>query len=107
MINLSSLRINNSSQFLDTSSVRLGLKFVLLDLSSDFSENFLFLSFRRILIRSFSRSRLDFRFRDKSELGSYTGLSVLVRAKRTELATNFLHESDKFVSGSLVLLAPD
>ena len=27
--------------------------------------------------------------------------------KRTELATNFLHKSDKFVSGSLVLLAPE
>ena len=31
----------------------------------------------RILIRSFSRSRLDFRFFDKSELGSYTGLPYL------------------------------
>ena len=26
---------------------------------------------------------------------------------RTELATNFLHESDELVSGSLVLVAPD
>ena len=28
-------------------------------------------------------------------------------ALRTELVTNFLHESDKFVSGSLILLAPE
>ena len=46
MINFPSLRLNNSVQFLDTSSVRIGLKFVLLDLGSDFSENLLFLSFK-------------------------------------------------------------
>ena len=34
-----------------------------------------------------------------------TGLSVLLCEKGTELATNFLHESDKLVSSSLVLLA--
>ena len=50
-------------------------------------------------------SRLDFRF--WHELSSYTGLPVVVFARRTDLATNFLHESDKLVSGSLVLLAPD
>ena len=46
MINFPSLRINNSIQFADTSSIRTGLKFVLLDLGSDFSENLLFLSFK-------------------------------------------------------------
>ena len=30
-----------------------------------------------------------------------------MRVKRNELVTNVLHESDKFVSGSLVLLAPE
>ena len=46
MINVHSLRINNSSQFLDTSSIRIGLEFVLLDLRSDFSKHLLFLSFK-------------------------------------------------------------
>ena len=46
MINFSSLRLNNSIQFLDTSSIRIGLKFLFLDLGSDFSENLLFLSFK-------------------------------------------------------------
>ena len=45
MINFS-LRLNNSIQFLNTSSIRIGLKFVFLNLSSDFSENLLFLSFK-------------------------------------------------------------
>ena len=46
MINLPSLRLNNSTLFLDTSSIRIDLKFVLLDLRSNFSENWLFLSFK-------------------------------------------------------------
>ena len=46
MINLHLLKSNNSSEFLDTSSVRLGLKFVLLDHRFDFSKNLLFLSFK-------------------------------------------------------------
>ena len=81
MINFPSLRLNNSNQFVDTSSIRIGLKFVLMDLSSDFM---------------FSISRLDLRV--WCELSSHTGLSVLVCVcvrKRTELATNFHHESDK------------
>ena len=44
MINFSSLRLNNSTQFLSTSSIRIGLKFVLMDLGSNFGENLLFLS---------------------------------------------------------------
>ena len=55
---------------------------------------------RRILILSLSMLRPDFRF--WHELGSYTGLPVLVRE-----AIHFLHESDKVVSGSLFLLAPE
>ena len=58
MINFHSLRINSSSQFLDTFSIRIGLKFVFLDLSSDFSENLHFVSqreswFARFLSRDF------------------------------------------------------
>ena len=60
---------------------------------------------RRILILSFSISRFD--FRSWRELSSYTDLPILCVRKRTELATNFLHESDKLVSGSPVLLAPE
>ena len=44
MINFSSLRLNNSIQFLNNSSIRIGLKFLLLHLESNFSENLLFLS---------------------------------------------------------------
>ena len=44
---------------------------------------------KRILICLFSRSRLDFRIRDKFELGSYTGLPVLVCARK-DLAGNKL-----------------
>ena len=60
---------------------------------------------RRIMIWSFSIWRFGFRF--WHELSSFSGLSVLVCEKMTELAKNFLHESDKFVSGLLVLLAPE
>ena len=59
--------------------MRLGLKFVLLDIRSDLSENLLCLS-KRILIHSFSESRLDFRF--WHELSSCTGLSVLMCVKK-------------------------
>ena len=49
---------------------------------------------------SFSISRLGFSL--------LRGLTVLERhAKRTELATHFLHRSDKLVFGPLVLLAPE
>ena len=37
---------------------------------------------RRILTGSFSRSRLDLRFWDKFEFGSYTGLPELVRVRK-------------------------
>ena len=46
MISLFSLRLNNSIQFLKTSSIRIGLKFVFLNLGSNVSENLLFLSFK-------------------------------------------------------------
>ena len=46
MINLSSLRLDNSIQFLDTSSIRIGLKLVLLNLGSNVSENLLFFAFQ-------------------------------------------------------------
>ena len=62
---------------------------MLLDFSSDFSENLLFcLSKETNLVRT--------------RVSPY-----LCARKKTELATNFLHESDKLVSGSLVLLAPE
>ena len=61
---------------------------------------------RRILILSFSLSRLDFRFG-----ANFVHLRVSPylsdTQERTELATNFLHKSDKLVSGLLVLLAPE
>ena len=46
MFNLSSLELENSSQFLDTSSVRIGLKLVLQNLGSNVSENLLFFVFQ-------------------------------------------------------------
>ena len=46
MINFSSLRLDNSIQFLDTSPIRIGLTFVSLNLGSKISENLLFLSFK-------------------------------------------------------------
>ena len=59
---------------------------------------------RRILILLFSMSRPDFRFFETNQVCFRVSPYLCVR-KRTELATNFLHESDKIVSGSLVLLA--
>ena len=47
MINLTSLRLNNSIQFLDTSSIIIGLELVFLNLCSTISENLLFLSFQK------------------------------------------------------------
>ena len=44
-INLTSLRLDNSIQFLDT-FVIIGLELVFPNLSSDFSENLLFLTFK-------------------------------------------------------------
>ena len=74
-------RITNSIQFLDTSSVRIGLKFVLLDLGSHFSENLLFFVFQgRILLLSFCMSRLGFPF--GHELVSFSGLRAHVCAKK-------------------------
>ena len=59
----------------------------------------------RILMVSFSISRLGFCLH---ELSSCTGLPVLVCVwNRTELATNFLHKSDKLVFGPLILLYPE
>ena len=80
MINFSSLRLNNSTQFLDNSSIRIGLKFVFLDLGSDFSEHLLFLSFKENPDSFVSISRLDFRF--WCELSSHMGLPVLLCAKK-------------------------
>ena len=60
---------------------------LLIDLSSDFSENLLFLSSRRILVLSFSISRHYFRFLGRT--GFVYGSPYLRVRKRTELATNF------------------
>ena len=80
MINLSSLRFDNSIQFLNTCPIRIGLKLVFLILGSKISENLLFSRSKRILIVSFSISRLDFRF--WHEPRSCTGLPVLEWAKK-------------------------
>ena len=107
MINLSSLRLNDSIQFLETSSIRIGLKFVLLDLSSEISENLLFFFV-------FQGESWFFRFPCRDFISVSETNKVRTRVspylcvrKRTELTTNFLHESDKLVSSSLVLLAPE
>ena len=83
MINFHSLRLNNSSWFLDTSSVRLRLEIRASGISVLTSARICsFCISKRVLICLCSRSRLDFRFWDKFELGSYTGLSVLVSVKK-------------------------
>ena len=46
MIYLTSLRLNNSIQFLDTSSTIIGFELVFLNLCSTIRENSLFLSFK-------------------------------------------------------------
>ena len=100
MINFSSLRLDNSIQFLNTSPIRIGLKFMFLNFGSNFSENFLFLSFKE---------NLDcFVFHFATWFFSAARVSPFLSVwKMTELATNFLHKSDKLVFGSLVLLAPE
>ena len=45
-INFTSLRLDNSIQFLDTSSIIIGLELVFLNLCSTISENLLYLSFK-------------------------------------------------------------
>ena len=75
MINFSSWRLDNSIQFLNTSLVRIGLKFVLLD----FSENLLILSLKENP-DSFGfhvATLLSFWARTK-----FSGLPVLVCAKK-------------------------
>ena len=47
VINFSSLRLDNSIQFLDTSSVKIGLEFVFSNLCLTVSENLLSLSFQK------------------------------------------------------------
>ena len=93
---------------MDPSSVRLGLKFVLLDLRSDFSKNLLFFVFQgESWFSRFSGRDLISVFETNLNLVRIRVSPYLCVWKRTELATNFLHESDKFVSSSLVLLAPE
>ena len=78
-INLTLLSLDNSIQFLDTSSIIIGLELVFLNLCLTVSENLLFLSFKkRILICSFSESRLGFSLvLELGELRLCTGLTVL------------------------------
>ena len=47
VIIFSSLRLDNSTQFLDTSPIRIGLELVFVNLCSQVSENLLFLSFKK------------------------------------------------------------
>ena len=79
VLNFSSLRLDNSTQFLDTSPIRIGLELVFVNLCSTISENLPFLSFKEnpdLLI--FFESRLGFSLLlEPSELSSCTGLPVL------------------------------
>ena len=77
MINLTSLRLNNSIQFLDTSSIIIGLELVFVNLCSAISENLLFSLFKENPDLLISESRLGFSLlHELSELSS-TGLAVL------------------------------
>ena len=72
--------LQNLSNHSYTSSVRIGLKFVLLHLSSDFSEKLLFLSFKENPDSFVFHFETWFSF--FGEQSSHTGLSVLVCAKK-------------------------
>ena len=78
-INFSSLRPDNSIQFLDTSSIIIGLELEFLTLCSTISENLLFLSFQKnpdLLIFSVTTGfSLTFEISDPNSLE--TGLHVL------------------------------
>ena len=78
---------------------------VFLDLGSDFRENLLFFLENPDSFVFHFATWLSFLARTKFVYGSLS--PFLCVRKRTELATNFLQESDKLVSGSLVLLAPE
>ena len=79
MINFPSPKHINSIQFWDTSSIIIGWELVFLNLGSKISENLPFFCLsRRILIVSFSISRLGFSpTLELSKLSSLTGLPVL------------------------------
>ena len=78
-INFTSLRLDNSIQFLDISSVIIGLELVSESLLDSQRESTLFCRSRRILIYSFSESRRGFSLTfEISDLNSSeTGLPVL------------------------------
>ena len=77
-INLTSLRFDNSIQFLDTSSVIIGLELVCVNLCSTISENLLFLPFKKADLLIFWVATWIFSFTlENSEPNSFTGLPVL------------------------------
>ena len=107
-INFLSLRLDNSFQFLNTSFVMIGLELVFVNICSAISENLLFFSSKRVLICSFSESRLGFsRLLERNEFTKGSPRSHMTDRQGTDLATNFLQKSDKLVNGPLVLLAPE
>ena len=78
-INFTSLRLDNSIQFWDISSVIIGQEFVFLNICSIICENLLLLSFQKNPDCSFSESRRGFSLTlEISDLNSSeTGLPVL------------------------------
>ena len=108
-INLTSLRLDNSIQFWDTSSVIIGLELVSQSLLYSQRE-FAFCVVPKHPDCSFSESRrvfsLTFEFSDPNT--SKTCFPEKhERQTTTDLTTSFLQESDKLVDGPLVLLGPE
>ena len=106
-INLTSLRRDNSIQFLDTSSIIIGLELVFLNLCSTISENLLFWSFQKnpdmlifwVATWIFSDGWTQ---RTKFMYGSLR--SYMTDGRRLTWQQTFLQESDKLVYGSLFSL---
>ena len=73
LINFSSLTLDNSIQFLDTSPVRIGLKLVHLTMDSKISDDPFLLQGESWLFR-FPFSRNDIRFRERSVFGQVARL---------------------------------
>ena len=109
-INLTSLRLDSSIQFVDTSSVVIGLELVFGNLFSTISENLLFFwSFKENDLLIFLSRDLFFFCCVNLANKVHARVSPFLRERQTgtDLATNFLQKSDKLVYGPLVLLAPE
>ena len=110
-INLTSLRLDNSIQVLDISSVIIGLELVFLNLCLIISENLLFLSFQKnpdLLIFWDATWIFPGVWIWWSKLiGHKSPCSDMTDRQRQTWQPAFLQESDKLVYGSLDLLAPE